>query len=258
MPTKYLKTLRLDYDANGVLEVPCGLPEEPGARQKQLDLSWRLSRVIDRLKISWVVFEYALRAAKIEMKDPRTTTVWLTLSRFPNPDLISSKGNLNIDRPYDPLKLLDIPLTAEAYGEFVLECWDWAIERLENETDFPADFIREQMAKFRAQGYAMGNTLKQVSIVGSKAKARIHGEISCVRTVLKVEVSYRGEILFERVIWDVPDQAFNTAYEQRKVIVENGQFKVLGARWFRDHFMLPEAAFPLDSLPEAFRKTLTS
>lgn len=187
------------------------------------------------------------------MHRPVTTAVWLVLTRKPSHSLQLAKGNLQLDRPFDPLALLELPTDAEALGEFALGCWDWTLGRLETETDIPATFVRERMERFRAQGYAQANTLRPQRIVGSRAKARIHGVVTCARTVLRVEVSHRKEPLFERMIWDVPDLAFGIAYTPREIAVEDSQLKVREASLG----LLPEAAFPLDSLPSAFLRTLT-
>ncbi|WP_208354464.1 hypothetical protein [Pseudaestuariivita rosea] len=246
----YLKTLSIEYDPDDWIRH--GEPLKTSKKYTQTFDHRRISQVIDRMKILLIFFDYALREAKIEMKDPAVTTVWIGLSRNPKSELNVSKKNLGIDLDCDPADLTDIPKTAEALGEFALECWEKAIERLEVETDFPAAFVREQMDKFRAQGYAMGNSLKPAKIKGSKATARIHGKISCARTELFVEVSYRKHVLFERKIWDTPEQAFNIAYTRRDFVVEDGCFKVREAVLG----LLPEAVFPLDSLPDDFALTL--
>ena len=252
----HLKSLRINYTSNAGLPHAERLP--PGIEgQRQLAYIRSISKVISRMNAPMIFFEYALQSSKIVMSAPPTTHVTLLLSRDPRPGLdyedIGKVKNIQIDLEFDPAKLLDIPQTNKTLGEFALGCWEQAIQRLEAETDFPADFIREQMEMFRAQGYVLDNTLKPVTIVGTKAKARIHGEVGCARTVLKVEVAYRKKVLFERVIWDTPEQAFNIAYSKRECVVEGGQFKVRAARMG----LLPEASFPLETLPEEFLKTIS-
>ncbi len=245
---------------DGVLPEPGGLPVDPDLRQRQLKLAGELGGVVGRLKLVMYFFEQILRDARIQMYNPPATHVTLLLSRRPRPGLDfgrAGKDNvIQLDRAYDPRQLLDLPVEARALGEFALDCWEWALPRLEGETDFPGDFLREKIEQFRVQGYALSNTLKPVGIAGSKAKARIHGTVSCARTVLRLEVAYQGKVLFEREIWDTPEQAFNIAYSKREVAVVDGALKVNGARQVHDHFLLPEAVFPLETLPADFLKTL--
>jgi hypothetical protein len=252
MPASYLNTLRIEYDPRGVMPNPYGIPDDPVEREYQLDLAAKLSEVIGSMKLSMIFLSYALQAAKIEMRTPQVRTIWLNLSLQAEQTVNVSKGNLSIYREFDPIKLLEIPYDAESYGEFTINCWEWAANRLEAETDFPAEFVRDQMKKFRTKGYGITNTLKPQIIAGSKAKARIHGFVSCTQTVTKVEVSFRGQPLFERTIWDAPVQGFSVAYNRCEAIVEDGQFKVRGAAVD----LMPEASFLLDSLPEQFLKTL--
>jgi hypothetical protein len=196
---------------------------------------------------------YVLRDAKFTMQKPHVRRVYVTIARDPVPNLEVTRHFVNSYRQLDPMLLLDIPNGPAALGEFAIECWESAFPRLEQETDFPVAVIRSHFDKFRKQGYAVGGTLKPQLIGGSKAKARIHGKVSGARTELWVEVTHRGDILFERKIWDTPDYAFNVAYYQRDSVVEDGHLIIRAAPLN----LVPEARFPLDSLPAEFLKTLT-
>jgi hypothetical protein len=217
------------------------------------DHASRISQVKSRLSPLEIFLHYALRDAKITMQKPAVRKAYVTLARDPVPDLAITRHFVNFTRQYDPMQLLDIPHDAASYGEFAIECWEAALPKLEAETDFPTAFIRPQFDRFRKQGYAVGGTLKPQPIIGSKAKARIHGKVSGARTELWVEVTHRKDILFERKIWDTPDYAFNVAYYQRDTVVQDGHLIIRPAPLN----LVPEARFPLDDLPEEFRKTLT-
>lgn len=217
------------------------------------DHAMRISQVKSRLKPLEIFLHYALRDSKITMQKPPVRKAYVTLSRDPVPDLAITRHFVNFIRQYDPMQLLDIPHDAASYGEFAIECWEAALPKLEAETDFPTAFIRSQFDRFRKQGYAVGGTLKPQAIAGSKAKARIHGKVSGARTELWVEVTHRKDILFERKIWDTPDNAFNVAYYKRDTVIEDGHLIIRAAPLN----LVPEARFPLDSLPEEFLKTLT-
>ncbi|MCB2130753.1 MAG: hypothetical protein KDE03_17235 [Rhodobacteraceae bacterium] len=258
MKPKTLKALKLDYSPEGITPDPNWTPPPLPPGRIAPNYFGAISGVVSSMNMLQIHFAYGLRALKLQMSDPPACEVLVQLTRQARPEPFFERGFLFVDREYDPVKLLDMPYDAKVRGEFSIDCWEWGADQLERTTDFPADFVRKSIALFRHNNYAVEGVLGEQKIVGSKAKARIHGSVSATRTILRVKVTHRGQELFERVIWDVPEQAFNGAYERRTIVVEDGQFKVLGARWFRDHFMLPEAAFPLDSLPEAFRKTLTS
>lgn len=251
----FLKELQLIYAPRGQLSADGQEVHAPAPDARTI------SKILDPMKIVSIFLSQELRQARIEMNTPPTIHVGIRLTRIPDPKLnhrtFGTTNSLWIDRPFDPDEFLNIQKTPEAMGEFVLGCWEWAMPRLEAETDFPGAFLREQIEKFRAQGYAMGSTLKPAAIKGSKARARVHGSVSCTRTILKVEVTYRKKRLFERVIWDVPEQAFNIAYSKREFAVEDGQFKVRGARPIGNQFLLPEVAFDLEGLLEDFLRTLT-
>lgn len=252
----HLKDLRIEFDTEG------GLPHAErlsSGKQGEAELAYiqSISGVVDRLKLLWIYFAYVIGDEKILMHKPVTEAVWLTLSRCPNESVVRRKNTLHIGLKYDPADLLKLSQTSEGLGEFALTCWEAVLPRLETETDFPVKLMRTKIAQFRADNYTLTNTLKPVSIAGSKAKARIHGEVGCAQTRLMVEVSYRKKPLFERVIWETADQAFNIAYEKRDCVVEDGQFKVRVALPVMVKFLLPEAAFALDELPDAFLETRT-
>jgi hypothetical protein len=191
--------------------------------------------------------------AKITMHQPPVRKVFVTLARDPVEKLEITRHFANFTRQLDPMQLLDIPEDSAALGEFSIGCWEAAFPTLEKETDLPVSFIRSQFEPFRQRGYAVGGTLKPQAIAGSKAKARIHGKVSGARTELKVEISIKGQVLFERLIWDTPQQAINVAYYPRDIVVEDGHLVVRAAALN----LVPEARFPLDSLPQEFQKTLT-
>jgi hypothetical protein len=221
--------------------------------QRSRGLAMRISGVTVQLRPLQIALRYALRSAKITMQKPPVRKVYVTLSRDPAPKLEATRHFVKCGRQLDPMLLLDIPDDPAALGEFAIECWESAFPVLEQETDFPVAFIRSQFDKFRKQGYAVGGTLKPRLIGGSKAKARIHGKVSGARTELWVEVTHRGEILFERKIWDTPQYAFDVAYYQRDVVIQDGHLIIRAAPLN----LVPEARFPLDSLPAEFLKTLT-
>jgi hypothetical protein len=252
MPPSHLQKLSLEYDADSVLPDIYTLGDDPIAREDRRQLAQKLNAAIIRLRMVSVFFRHALAAAKIEMKHPPVNEVQLFLSKGSLRDRSTYRKILIIFRNFDPLELLEIPYDAKSYGEFAIECWEWATKQLEAETDFPAQFVRDMLQRFRRNDYAVKSTLKPQKIVGSKAKARIHGVISCVHTVLKMEVSYRGKPLFERTIWESPAAEWVVAYQARSVLIEDGRLKVRGTPLDP----MPEASFALDTLPEEFLKTL--
>lgn len=227
------------------------VPWETLARSK--DLARRISEVRSKLHPLQAHLHYAMQSAKITMKTPPVRKAYVTLCRDRAAEMETTRHFVAYRRQLDPMLLLDIPHDPAALGEFAIECWEAAFPAFERETDFPVDFVRSQFARFRKQGYAVGGTLKPQPITGSKAKARIHGKVSGARTQLWVEVAHRGVILFERQIWDTPEQAFNTAYMGRKIVVEDGHLIVRAATLN----LVPEARFPLDTLPAEFLKTLS-
>ncbi len=222
-------------------------------KTRSADMARRISEVKAKLRPLEAHLYYALLAAKITMQRPPVRKVYVMIARDVQEGLEMTRHFTCYRRQLDPMFLLDIDHDPAALGEFSVRCWEGAFPTLERETDFPVDFVRSQFAAFRQQGYAVGGTLKPQSIGGSKAKARIHGKVSGTRAQLWVEVAHRGDILFERQIWDTPEQAFNTAYMGREILVEDGQL-IIRATPLN---LVPEARFPLDSLPTEFLKTLT-
>lgn len=256
--TNYLKWLNLKFDLSGSLEETTKLsPLERKENYNQYVGS--ISKVVSASSALMIFLESALRISKIEMLAPPTSDVWLTLTRQPRHKFEYSKRHklIQIDREYDPNLLLNIPYDTRSLGEFSIGCWEWALPYLALETDFPVNFVQQQLDRFRKEDYSIRNQMGESKISGSKAKARIYGSVSCAQTILNVAVSFRGEILFEREIWHNPQPAFTIAYTKREFAVENGCFKVLGARKVLDKYLLPEASFPLDGLPDSFLRTLT-
>lgn len=258
VPDQFLKSLRIGHNSDGGVPTMEDMPEDPAERRHVIATARAISKLLDRMKLAGIYLEYKLQEARIVMQDPPAERLSLVLTRCPEPDWSVSYGTLGLDREFDPVKLLDLPHDAEVLGEFAIECWDWAIRRLEPETDIPAEFLRAQLEAFRRDRYTLSNQLNPVPIAGSKCKARVFGDITCASSVIKVEVAYRKKPLFERVIWDVPEQGFNVAYEKRDCVVEDGFFKVrpAGTAIVPGLGFTPEVCFPLDSLPEAFLETL--
>lgn len=254
MPLKpvYLRNMEINWSASGLLpdtDDPSIGSEE---RIRNRDLAWRISIPTSSLQLVGAFFFYQLQKAKLQMLNPRASKALVYLSRRPEPDVRFVRGDLYVEVDKDPLVLLNLQNDAAEMGEFALECWEMAFPALSAQTDFPVEYVRGLMDRFREQNYAQGNTLKPQRILGSRAMARIHGVVSCARTVLKVEVSIDGEKLFERTIWDVPKQLFNVAYMERKIKVESGRLIVCPAALD----LAPETSFTLESLPEEFLKTL--
>lgn len=244
--------LSLEYDDDSVLPDVYTLGNDEVAREDRRQLAQKLNSEIIRLRTLSVFFRYALAAAKIEMKNPPVNRIQLFLTKGSVRDRYTDKKILIMFRDFDPMRLLEIPYDAKSYGEFAIECWEWATTQLEADTDFPAPFVRDMLQRFRRNGYGVSSTLKPQKIDGSKAKARIHGTISSVHTILKMEVSHRGKPLFERTIWESPAAEWVVAYQARKVLIEDGHLKVRGSPLDP----MPKVSFPLDSLPEEFLKTL--
>lgn len=244
--------LSLEYDSESALPDVYTLGNDEVAREDRRQLAQKLNTEIIRLRTLSVLFRYALAAAKIEMKNPPVNKIQLFLTKGSARDRYTDKKILIMFRDFDPMRLLEIPYDAKSYGEFAIECWEWATTQLEADTDFPAQFVRDTLERFRRNEYAVKSTLKPQKIEGSKAKARIHGTISSVHTVLKMEVSHRGKPLFERTIWETQWSALVVAYQARRVLIEDGYLKVRGSPLDP----MSEASFPLNTLPEEFLKTL--
>ena len=244
----------LEYDPVGVLLEPYGIPTDPAERKYQAEIAPKLNEAINCLRTASIFFDDVLAEASVEMKKPPTREICIVLSRNDELDWPKRKGRLTLVRAMDPLALLDIPYDAQAYGEFFINCLEWMAQRLKSDTDFPSLQMQEWIMRFRRSGYAVARSLKAQGVGGSKAKARIFGMISCVDTVLKMEISYRGETLFERTVWQESAPAWAVAFRPRNVLVENGQLKVRG---MLSSDPVPEASFSLDSLPEEFLESLT-
>lgn len=254
MAATNLKTLGLEYDPVGVIPEPYGIPTDPVDRKYQAEIAPKLNAAINYLRTASIFFDDALAEASIEMKKPPTREICIVLSRNDELDWPKRKGRLMLVRALDPLALLDIPYDAQAYGEFFIDCLEWMAQRLEIETDFPSLRMQEWIVRFRENGYAVDRSLKPQGVDGSKAKARIFGTMSCVSTALKVEISYRGKILFERTVWQESAPAWAVAFRPRNILVEDGRLKVRG---IMRSDPVPEVSFSLDSLPEEFLETLT-
>lgn len=244
----------LEYDPVGVIPEPYGIPSDPAERKYQAEIAPKLNEAINYLRTASIFFEDVLAEASVEMKKPPTREIYIVLSRNDDLDWPKRKGRLTLVRALDPLALLNIPYDAQAYGEFFIDSLEWMAQRLEFETDFPSFQMQAWIERFRKDRYAVGRSLKAQGVGGSKARARIFGTISCVDTVLKVEISYRGETLFERTFWQESAPAWAVAFRPRNVLVEDGRLKIRG---MMSSDPVPEASFSLDSLPDEFLGTLT-
>lgn len=245
--------MEIFWSDSGLLPDPDDLTVGSEERTRNRDLARRITKPIMSMQIVGAFFHYLLKKDKLQMFRPKASEIFVYLSRCPEVDIKVNRGALFVEIQEDPLVLLGLPNHSAIMGEFALSCWEKAIPKLIDETDFPAEIFREYMEKFRSQNYSLRNTLKRQRILGSTAWARIHGTVSCARTIVSIEVTNRGQHLFEKVIWDVPEQLFNVAYTQRDILVEGQALKV-GAAGLN---FAPEVLFPLDSLPSEFLKTLT-
>jgi hypothetical protein len=247
-----LRRMEIEWDSKGLLPNPEDTTIGSEERIRNKDLAWRISTQASKLQLVGAFFFYQLKKVDMIMARPPASRVLLYLSREPEPGVRVTKGTLLVAIAADPMKLLELSNDAAEMGEFALSCWERSFTILSAETDFPVLDIRPLMDAFRQQGYTQDNTLPLQPIGGSRAKARLHGKVSCARTLVWLEVRDGNRILFERLIWDAPQQIFNLAYMKREIEVDQHKLIVRAGPLN----LAPEVSLPLDSLPRDFLKTL--
>lgn len=171
----------------------------------------------------------ALQKAKLQIGPPpiEVATVMLLASPRMSPYFDPSQRFLNVDVDYDPQNLLQLPVGARELGELAIHLTTEALHKLKDIPEFPCDLIARACEEFRTRGYAYNLEGNSHSLPGTKIKTQLHLQLSCAGIKRSLIGSYRGKVLFQKLLSETESQNVHSQILFSGLILEGTRVTVL-------------------------------